>query len=206
VALAVLGHLGHIGEVAINGVDRPRYGNYLYGAFGRDFVTSDGRRVMVTAITPRQFAGLVEATGLASEIREVETRLGRPLRGEADVFEAREAIAEALERWFAVTPYTEAAERFTAHRVLWGPYQTVGELLESDIRATLSNPLFAEVEQPGVGRLLTPGSPLDLGDGREQPAPAPVLGQHTEEILVGVLGLGVGEIGDLIDRGVVACA
>ena len=39
VALAVLGHFGMIGEVMVNDVDRQRYGNYLYGAFGRDFET-----------------------------------------------------------------------------------------------------------------------------------------------------------------------
>ena len=39
VALAALGHLGMIAEVTLGGEDRPRYGNYLYGAFGRDFET-----------------------------------------------------------------------------------------------------------------------------------------------------------------------
>ena len=32
-----------------------RDGNYLYGAFGHDFGTSDGRRVMVVALTGRQW-------------------------------------------------------------------------------------------------------------------------------------------------------
>ena len=47
VGLAMLGHLGMIAEVQVNGLDRPRYGNHLYGAFGRDFVTRDGRRLMI---------------------------------------------------------------------------------------------------------------------------------------------------------------
>ena len=34
--------------------------------------------------------------------------------------------------------------------------------------------------------------------------PAPVLGEHTDEVLAEVLGLGDGEIGRLYDRGVVA--
>jgi 2-methylfumaryl-CoA isomerase len=206
VALSVLGHLGQIGEVTVNRSDRPRYGNYLYGAFGRDFVTSDGRRVMVAAITPRQFAGLVEAAELGAEMSSVETGLGRPVRSDGDLFEAREEIAGMLEAWFAATPYTEVAERFSRSRVLWGPYQTVRELLEHDPRASTDNPLFAEIEQPDIGPLLTPGSPLDLGAGREPPEPAPVLGQHTEEILDGVLGLTAAEIGGLVDRKVVACA
>lgn len=204
VAMAVLGHLGQIGEVTINDTDRPRYGNYLYGAFGRDFVTSDGRRVMVTAITPRQFRGLIEATGLEDEVTELQTRLGTELRSDGDLFEAREEIAAILETWFSGTAYPEVAERLGEHRVLWGPYQTIRELLETDPRGSVENPLFAEIEQPGIGLLLTPGSPLDLGSEREPPQPAPLLGQQTEEILSEVLGLTGGEIGSLFQRRVVA--
>ncbi|MDH3539253.1 MAG: CoA transferase [Acidimicrobiia bacterium] len=206
VALAVLGHLGHIGETIINDTDRPRHGNYLYGAFGRDFVTSDGRRVMVAAITPRQFRGLVEAAGLASEIDALEVELDMTLHSDGDLFIARQEIAAVLETWFGATPFDVVVEALTAHRVLWGPYQTMRELLETDPRASTANPLFAEIEQPGIGKLLTPGSPLDPGSHRVPPLPAPVLGEHTEEILAEVLDMGAAEIGDLFDRKVVAGA
>ena len=204
VAIAVLGHLGHIGEVTINGVDRPRYGNYLYGAFGRDFVTADGRRVMLAAITPRQFRGVAEATGTARAMAEIETTLGHPLHSDGDLFEARHQIAAVLEKWFAATSFEEVARRFEDHRVLWGPYQTVQELLENDPRASAANPMLSEVDQPGIGKLLAPGLPIDLGGDRDAPQPAPVLGQHTEQILSEVLDLGSAEIGKLFDREVVA--
>jgi crotonobetainyl-CoA:carnitine CoA-transferase CaiB-like acyl-CoA transferase len=45
VALAMLGNFGMIAEVMVNDADRPRQGNYLYGAFGRDFETLDGKRL-----------------------------------------------------------------------------------------------------------------------------------------------------------------
>lgn len=204
VALAVLGNLGQIAEVQVNDEDRGRYGNYLYGAFGRDFLTADGRRVMVVAITPRQFRGLVEAAGLESEMANVEESLGFELRSDGDLFNAREEIAGVLEPWLASLSLTEVAGVFTAHRVLWGPYQTVRELLESDPRATDANPMLDAVEQPGIGRYLMPGSPLDIGSDRLSPQPAPLLGQHTDEILAEVLDLSGGEIGRLHDRKVVA--
>ena len=91
-ALAVLGGLGQIAEVQINDIDRGRYGNYLYGAFGRDFVTSDARRVMVVAITPRQFNGLIESAGLQSEMAKIEESLGFDIRSDGDLFTARESI------------------------------------------------------------------------------------------------------------------
>ena len=61
VALATVSALGHIGEVMINDQDRGSHGNYVFGAFGRDFPTSDGRRLMVVVITDRQWDDLVEA-------------------------------------------------------------------------------------------------------------------------------------------------
>jgi 2-methylfumaryl-CoA isomerase len=44
VAFAMVGHLGNIAEVKINDTERLKYGNYLYGAFGRDSLTKEGRR------------------------------------------------------------------------------------------------------------------------------------------------------------------
>ena len=67
--------------------------------------------------------------------------------------------------------------------------------------------MFAKVEHPGVGTYLVPGSPLDFSVAERVPARrAPVLGEHTDEILAGVLGLSDREIGRLHDAGVVAGA
>jgi len=96
------------------------------------------------------------------------------------------------------------ARLFDAHRVLWGPYQTVQELLDQDPRASTANPMLTEIDQPGIGKLLTPGSPIDLGADREPPRPAPLLGQHTEEILTELLGMDAAGIGRLFDREVAA--
>src|SRR5256714_3471479 len=55
VMLAAVGHLGYVGDVHINGRARPAIGNDLYGSFGRDFATADGRRIIIIALTPRQW-------------------------------------------------------------------------------------------------------------------------------------------------------
>jgi 2-methylfumaryl-CoA isomerase len=65
--------------------------------------------------------------------------------------------------------------------------------------------MFSEVEQPGIGTYLMPGTPLAFsGAERLRATPAPLLGEHTDEVLASVLGLSDGEIGRLHDNGVVA--
>jgi len=64
---------------------------------------------------------------------------------------------------------------------------------------------MASINQPGIGTLTVPGHPVTYSASpRKAPAPAPRLGQHSEEILADVLGLGSGQIGALMDAGVVA--
>jgi 2-methylfumaryl-CoA isomerase len=65
--------------------------------------------------------------------------------------------------------------------------------------------MFGEIEQPGVGRYLAPASPLDFSSVPRVPvARAPVLGEHTEQVLADVLALSPAEVGRLFDDGVVA--
>lgn len=204
VGLAVLGHLGFIAEVMVNDRDRPRYGNDLYGAFGRDFVTRDGRRVMVVGLTDGQWQTLCAATGIGDEATAAAAQGGHDLRTEGGRFEGRASIAALLAPWVAARPYDEVVRTFEQHRVTWGPYRTVRQALAEDPDCSAGNPLFAEVEEAGVGRYLASGSPLAFGASpRFVPGPAPRLGQHTDEILLDVLGLGEAEVGALHDRGIV---
>jgi 2-methylfumaryl-CoA isomerase len=207
VAFAMVGHLGNIAEVQVNNIERPRYGNDLYGAFGRDFGTRDGKRVMVVGLTPRQWRSLVAAVGIGDACVEVEQLFGVDLGKEGDRFAARHVISALIEPWVNSRTLSEVRDVFDAHDVCWGPYQTFAELVTADPRCSSANPMFVEVDQPGIGTYLMPGSPLDFSaTDRVPPAPAPQLGQHTDEILAGVLGLSPAEIGRLHDGGVVAGA
>ncbi len=205
VGLAMLGHLGMIAEVMVNDSDRARYGNYLFGAFGRDFVTADGERAMVVGLTEMQWATLVKATGLADAFTALGARLDLDMRVEGNRFRAREEIAALLEPWFAARTLAEVRTSLDAARVTWSPYRTVRQALEQDADLSVDNPMFELLQQPGVGTTLAAASPLHFSRVERVPVrPAPRLGEHTDEILLDVLKLSEADVGVLHDDGIVA--
>jgi len=205
VAFATIGHLGMIAEAAVDGVDRPPSGNDLYGAFGRDFPTADGERVMIVALTPKQWSALVKVCDIAGAVRELEARLGTDLGEEGARHLHREAIAGLVGSWVAARPLAAVGSAFDAAGVSWGPYQTVREALDRDPRASTANPLFTMLQQPGVGSVLAAGSPLAVaGESRLDARAAPTLGADNDAILGDLLGMASGAIGKLYDDGVLA--
>ena len=161
VALVVAGHLGLLAEAQLVEEPRGRFGNHVYGTFGRDFRTRDGRFVMVLALTPRQMRSLGEATGVAFE------RIEADLTDEGERWRHREELCALLEPWIAERSLSEVSDAFERHQVLWGPYRTFKELLDADAQA--SGP---------------PATALDFGDvDRRAAQPAPLLGAHTDEVM-----------------------
>jgi 2-methylfumaryl-CoA isomerase len=205
VAAAMLGHLGIIGEVCINGVDRPKSGNALYGAYGQDFVTACGSRVMVIGLTDRQWNGLVKTLGLQDAIAALSARLGLDLGAEGNRFAARDAITALFAPWFAARDLAEIAPLLDAAKLTWAPFRSFAEAVRMDPDLSPNNPMFVDLLQPGIGSYPVPSSPVNSTLFDRFPAqPAPTLGQHTEAVLADVLGLGSGQIGALMDQKIVA--
>jgi 2-methylfumaryl-CoA isomerase len=206
VAAAMLGHLGIIGEVAVNGVDRPKSGNALYGAYGQDFLCKDGRRIMVIGLTDRQWRGLVKVTDSAEAMIGISRQTGLNLSQEGARWEARALITAALTPWFTARTLPEIAPLFEAEGLTWSEFRSFARAVQEDPDLQPGqNPMFADVDQPGIGRYPVPASPLTFsGAATPPPAPAPILGAHTEEVLADVAGLPSHEIAQLFDQGIVA--
>ncbi len=205
VALAMLGNLGIIGEVMVNNFDRPKYGNALYGAFGNEFATADGRKVMLVGLTRRQWDGIRETTGLQAELDALGQRLGLNLNLEGDRFKARHEITALLEPWFRARKVEDFAEAFDKSGVTWSVFRSFKQVVEEDPDCSPQNPMFERVEQPGIGNYLVPGSPLEFGAfERLPPRRASLLGEHTDEILADILGLSDAEITRLHEKKIVA--
>jgi 2-methylfumaryl-CoA isomerase len=202
VALAMAGNLGFLAEAQVNRVVRKRLGNYLYGGFARDFATSDGGRVMVCALTARHWADLLRVTGMRDVVAALEQSLGVDFGSEDDRFEYREVLAGLLSRWFARHDVAQVRAELSGSSLLWSVYNTFTDLVGDDLIAR--NPMIDVIDQPGVGRHLAPGIPLALGQGpRASGLRAPVLGEHTVEVLTGTLGLSGGDVSELVRKGVV---
>lgn len=205
VAAAMLANLGVVGEVVANGVDRAKAGNALYGAYGQDFVLACGRRVMVVGLTDRQWRGLVKVLGAEEGIAALAARLGLDLAQEGNRWLARREITALFAPWFAARRLDEVGPLFDRAGLTWSVFRSFAEAVAQDPDLSPDNPMISMVQQPGVGMLPVPGSPVTFSDiAREGATAAPVLGEHSEAILADVLGLGSGQIGRLMDQGVVA--
>jgi 2-methylfumaryl-CoA isomerase len=191
VGLAVAGHRGLIAEAVLEPTPRGRYGNQIYGTFGRDFRTADGRHVMVVALTPRQWRSLADSTGLGESLAEVERALGCDFRKQGDRWRGRKEICDLLAPWIADRSLSELRKIFESSGVLWGPYQTFQQLVAEDPRARGTDSVLAEVDHGSLGRFPTAGSPLRFSAAQWlPPLPAPALGQHTDEVIREVAGTG----------------
>lgn len=204
VMLATVANLGYVADVQINGSSREPIGNDLYGAYGRNFKTADGRQVMVVAISERQWRAIGKATGLTERLALVGPLMNVDLSTEGGRFAARHAISAVLEPWFAAKTVPQIRAALDGAGVLWGLYQDFQQLVNDDPRCSIANPMFCELEQPGIGRIRSASSPLSFTGNVVPPAkPAPVLGQDTAGVLREIAGLSGDAVRGLRDRGIV---
>lgn len=178
--LATVSNLGYVADVQVNGHVRPPLGNEIYGTFGKDFLTADDRRVMVAALTDRQWKSLTAATGLEHELTLAGRAMGQEVGNDRGRWHSRRALEAVLEPWFLGRPLLEIVQTFKKNGVLFGVYQDFGQLVAEDPWCSEENPIFSNVRHPGSGTYLTSSSPLLFSVSKASPPlSAPTLGQDT---------------------------
>ncbi|WP_375484794.1 CoA transferase [uncultured Mycobacterium sp.] len=203
VALATAANLGWLTEPQVNGTQRPRLGNAIYGQYGRDFTSRDGVAFMVVTLTSRHFRDLVEVTATGAAVSALAEALGADFTAEGDRYRYRDALTALFGVWFADHTAEQISEALSGTTVLFERYRTFAEAA-ADPRVT-GNPLFSLLHQQGIGDYLAPGLPTAF-DGMHQPStPAPSLGQDTNDVLAERLGLSHDDIARLISAKTIAC-
>ena len=204
IGVTSLANLGQIAEVLYTNENRARYGNEVYGAFGKDFVTADGKRLIVMAISPRQWVGLVKVLKIEKDIAAIEKERNVNFDYDEGVrFEHRDVLYPLVTA--KIVKWESAALKKALDEVggCWGEYQTLRDAVD-DSTLVKGNPIFTEMKNPSGFTYPTPGSVATLGgETRGVPKTAPRLGQNSEDVLADLLGMESSEIASLIDSGIV---
>ena len=206
VGIATIANLGQLAET-LQGGDRKRHGNDVFGAFGRDFRTIDGKRIMLMAITPRQWRGLVDVLGIDSEVKEIERTRGVSFaQDESKRFVHRDALYPLVERIVATRNSTELAAALDRKGCCWGPYNRMSEAVR-DREMVRDNPLFETISHPSGGAYPSPGAMATLPErARKSVRPAPHLGADSEKVLTELIGMGERQFASLVDKKIVGVA
>jgi 2-methylfumaryl-CoA isomerase len=205
VAIGTMANAGAMAEMLYRGGDRERLGNAIWGAFGRDFVSRDGKRFMVAALTPKQWKATVEAFGLSAEVAALEAQLGVSfLVSDHERFVNRHQLFDLFQRAASQFDYADLAARLTKAGATFERYRTMFEAANAP-ELVADNPLFgpSPTNPSGFSYPATRSFANIPEQAAGDPKPAPYLGEHSEEVLAERLGLSSGAIATLIDRGVV---
>jgi len=89
---------------------------------------------------------------------------------------------------------------FDHHRVCWGQYRTVSDLIAHDERVSMTNPICETLSTPWAGTHRT------AEYERFSTQPEPLRGQHTHEIIAEILGMNATQLGRIHDAGIVVSA
>lgn len=208
VAIGTVSNIGGIAEVMYSGENRPRLGNAVYGLLGRDFVTSEGVRLMIVVVTPRQWKNLVAVLDIGQAVAAVEAAHGISFAKDDGIrFMHRDVLFPIFETAFARRDYAGLAKAFEEAGIVYSIYRSMLDAA-NDPEMVAGNPIFG----PGITPADNPSGfvypvagafatipQLDRGIARS----APTNGQHSEEILTERLGLSSGAFARLVDAGIV---
>ncbi|MEZ0251936.1 MAG: formyl-CoA transferase [Methylobacteriaceae bacterium] len=110
-------------------------------------------------------------------------------------------IFTRIEAWTMKHDKLEAMEILNAYEIPCGPILSMREIAEDPMLR--ANGTVVEVEHPTRGAYLTVGNPIKLSASPTEITRAPLLGEHTDEILREVLGCTDTEISDILGSGAV---
>ncbi len=110
-------------------------------------------------------------------------------------------IFDTIEEWTKTKTKFEVMDICNQHDIPVGPILSMKEIAEEpSLRATGT---VVEVDHPGRGKYLTVGNPVKMSDSITEVKRAPLIGEHTEEILTEVLGYSAEEYAAIKSSGAI---
>lgn len=112
-----------------------------------------------------------------------------------------DALWEIIAEWTRQRTKFEAMEHLAAHGVPCSAVFDTEDILAS--RHLRARNMIRTINHPTVGEFQLLGPPIHLSDSEVELQPAPLLGQHTAEVLTAELRLTPGDLADLAARGII---
>ena len=183
-------------------VDPPKIGRHHPGYAPYGIYKGKDGYITIASLTQPRWEGIVKTMG-----RDYEWLLKDPRAATVSTRCCEENapfIHKVVEEWvMAQDSVAEAERKLEENECPCLRVRSVKELADSDPQIK-AREMMVEVEQPFIGKVRMYGSPLKMS---ETPTgirgPAPLLGQHTEEILTDVLGYKKEQVKELYEQEVV---
>ncbi len=163
------------------------------------FKTKDGQWVIAAIGNDKLWAQYCTILGRPDLIAPPKFKTN-PLR-----CDNRKELIAILDKEMEKKTAKEWCEIFEQHAIPYSPINNLQQICED--RHIAHRNMLVEIDQPVVGKMRICASPLKLSETPgEVYAPAPVLGQHSEQVLREVLGYSAEQIGQLKTEGVIGGA
>lgn len=143
----------------------------------------------VSQLPPRAYEALYRTIGREDLATDLSTQTREW------VMSHPEELNSSIETWAARHTKYEAMEILGSAGVPVGACLNAVDLYNDP--HLIEREMVVEIRHPERGKVKILGSPVKLGDSPVDYEPAPLLGQHTEEVCVEVLGYSEGEVAEL---------
>ncbi len=180
----------------VSGDPAPPYGDGLTAPTGLFPCKPGGRSdwVWVVVAGDRMRKALMETIGRPDLNENTEARgITRNEGGD---------VREAIESWTRERTKFEVMDAMREAGVPSGPVLDSGEIFNNE--HLRERGMLVEIEHPTRGPMTLLGCPIRLSESPAVHRRAPLLGEHTAEVLAEELGLGVSELEALLESGVVS--
>jgi CoA:oxalate CoA-transferase len=190
--------LDNLGErYTVGGEVLTRAGNVSFGGSSSGvYATSDGHVAIAAGTSNAVWQRFCKTIGRPELITDPEFATVPARR------ERRDRVAAIIQSWAATRPKSQVVAALNEAGVPAAPVNNVAEMVvDPQVQA---REMFVERDHPKYGKLKVTGTPLKLSEtpGRVERL-APDVGEHNEEIFVGLLGHSKDELKRWQDAGVI---